>query len=905
MNGEFINPVMLELFRSELETHTAALGEGLLQLQTEPGAGAPLEALMRAAHSIKGAARIVDVAPAVRLAHAMEDWFVDVQQQPHSPAAAQIDALLQATDLLRGIGEHADDPAWLQQQDPAIDAVVAALTGAAAPPQETHTESRTDTQMTTPPAPSEAGAAAPSEPPAQDSNPDPAMLELFRGEAGAQLAVLMDGLLRLETAPGNSDTHETLMRAAHSLKGAARMVGIDTAVHLAHAMEDVFVAAQNGGLELSPEAVDVLLQTTDLLQRLGQSPDIGGWCRQHGDAVARLNALLADVLAGREVQAPAATGPATESAQPAAAGDAAPAADSAIRVSRESLNRLMGLAGEVQVEARWLRPFADGLQHIKQYQSELIGLLDRLRDSMDDPHIDEFARNLFNDALRRAGDCRHQLTDRLSELEEYDRRTHNLAGRLNREVVASRMRPFADGVHGFQRMVRDISRSLGKQVRLDIRGLETRVDRDILDKIEAPLNHLLRNALDHGIETPAERAAAGKPEQAHLRLEAMHSAGMLSIIVEDDGRGMDLEVLRRKVVDKQLVSAEMAKDLSETELMEFIFLPGFSTRSEVTEISGRGVGLDVVHSVVQEMHGLVNAVSHPGRGMRFHMQLPLTLSVMRSLLVEVAGEPYAVPLAQINRTLRLERSQIQMMEGRQYFTLGNHHIGLVATNQLLGLPEGPPESDEACILVLGERLDRYGFVVDRFIGERTLVVNPLDARLGKLKDIAACSVLEDGRPCLILDVDDLLRSADLVIAGGRLDRIEQSQTRQKVRTGKRILVVDDSITVREVERNMLANIGYEVEVAVDGMDGWNAVRMGDYDLVISDIDMPRMNGFEFVSHIKQDPGLKHTPVMIVSYKDREEDRNRGLEVGADYYLTKGSFQDATLIDAVQDLIGES
>ena len=898
------NPVMLELFRAELETHTAALSEGLSQLQADPSATAPLEALMRAAHSIKGAGRIVAVAPAVRLAHAMEDWFVGVQQQRRTPAAEQIDALLQATDLLRGISDHADDPAWLEQQNGTIDPIVAALDGQA-PAAPADSDS---------PAPSAAPTASPAgdsetvtEPSVQDTNLDPAMLELFRGEAEAQLAVLMDGLLALETAPGDSDTFETLMRAAHSLKGAARMVGIDTAVRLAHAMEDVFVAAQQGGLELSPEAVDVLLQATDQLQRLGQSPDIGDWCRQHADAVGRLNALLQDILAGREVRTPA---PAAPSDAPAdapndtAGGSPARGADSAIRVSSESLNRLMGLAGEVQVEARWLRPFADGLQHIKQYQSELIGLLDRLRDTLDSPHIDEFARNLFSDALRRAGDCRHLLSDRLGELEEYDRRTHNLAGRLNREVVASRMRPFADGVHGFQRMVRDISRGLGKQVRLDIRGLETRVDRDILEKIEAPLNHLLRNALDHGIETPEERLTAGKPEQAHLRLEAMHSAGMLSIIVEDDGRGMDPELLRRKVVDKQLVSAEMAKDLSESELMEFIFLPGFSTRSEVTEISGRGVGLDVVHSVVQEMHGLVNAVSHPGRGMRFHMQLPLTLSVMRSLLVEIAGEPYAVPLAQINRTLKLDRGEIQVMEGRQYFTLGNHHIGLVPTNQLLGLPEGPPEADAACVLVLGERLDRYGFVVDRFIGERTLVVNPLDPRLGKLKDIAACTVLEDGRPCLILDVDDLLRSADLVIAGSRLDRIEQSRSRQAVKTGKRILVVDDSITVREVERNMLANIGYAVEVAVDGMDGWNAVRMGDYDLVISDIDMPRMNGFEFVSHIKQDPGLKHTPVMIVSYKDREEDRNKGLEVGADYYLTKGSFQDATLIDAVQDLIGE-
>jgi two-component system, chemotaxis family, sensor histidine kinase and response regulator WspE len=208
------------------------------------------------------------------------------------------------------------------------------------------------------------------------------------------------------------------------------------------------------------------------------------------------------------------------------------------------------------------------------------------------------------------------------------------------------------------------------------------------------------------------------------------------------------------------------------------------------------------------------------------------------------------------------------------------------------------------VVVLGERLNRSGLVVDRFIGERDLVVHALDPRLGKIQDISAASVLENGDPCLIIDVDDMLRSIDILIAGGRLDRI-QDNTHQAETHGKRVLVVDDSITVREVERNMLTARGYQVDVAVDGMDGWNAIRMNDYDLVISDVDMPRMNGFEFVRLIKQDDRLHNTPVMIVSYKDREEDRQRGLEAGADYYLTKGSFHDETLIDAVVDLIGRA
>jgi two-component system sensor histidine kinase and response regulator WspE len=452
-------------------------------------------------------------------------------------------------------------------------------------------------------------------------------------------------------------------------------------------------------------------------------------------------------------------------------------------------------------------------------------------------------------------------------------------------------------------MVRDLARKLGKDVRLEIRGLATQVDRDILEKVEAPLNHLLRNALDHGVDTPEERKATGKPAQATITLEAMHSSGMLSIAVSDDGRGVDLERLRGRIVQKGLVTAEMAPQLSDTELLEFLFLPSFSTRDQVTETSGRGVGLDVVHSVMQEMRGVIRTSTQLGKGTRFQMQLPLTLSVIRALLVEIAGEIYAFALARIDHTLKLNKTAIELVEGRQYFTLNDQHIGIVTANQVLELDDAPHDKDVLSVIVIGDRNHRFGLIVDRFMGERNLVVRPLDPRLGKVRDISAAAFMEDGTPALIVDVDDLLRSIEILVNGGRLNKVSQGVEQEPSRGAKRVLVVDDSITIREVERNMLQTRGYDVDVAVDGMDGWNAVRTGRYDLVISDIDMPRMNGIEFVSHIKQDPRLKNIPVMIVSYKDREEDRNRGLEAGADYYITKGSFHDETLLDAVADLIG--
>jgi two-component system, chemotaxis family, sensor histidine kinase and response regulator WspE len=356
------------------------------------------------------------------------------------------------------------------------------------------------------------------------------------------------------------------------------------------------------------------------------------------------------------------------------------------------------------------------------------------------------------------------------------------------------------------------------------------------------------------------------------------------------------------VIERRLTNEETAYKLSDHEVYEFLFLPGFSMKQEVTEISGRGVGLDVVQSLLKKVRGTIRVSSELGRGSRFQMQLPLTLSVVRTLLVEIGGEPYAFPLAHIMRTLKLPRESIEVLEGRQYFKLDGKAIGIVTAQQLFGSTNAKFPGDELSLIVLGDSNTSYALVTDRFLGERDLVVHPLDRRLGKVRDIAAGSLMEDGSPLLIVDVEDMLRSVEKLVNDGRLNRLDQGEVGSQ-RTTRRVLVVDDSLTVRELERKLLSQAGYEVEIAVDGVDGWNAVRSGEFDLVVTDIDMPRMDGIELVRMIKHDPMLSRMPVMIVSYKDREEDRQRGLEAGADYYLTKGSFHDDTLQQAVADLIG--
>lgn len=732
------------------------------------------------------------------------------------------------------------------------------------------------------------------------------MRELFRIEADEQTGILNHGLLALERAPHNAARLETLMRAAHSLKGAARIVHLPDIVTLAHAMEDCFVEAQKGHLVLARPDIDILLRGVDLVHTISQIPESGS---ESGAKLAQdWVATLKNRLTNREPMSPE-QALAAISSPPAAPlsdpNDLPAEPDRVLRLTAENLNRLLALAGESLVESRWLRPFSDSMQRLRRLQDDVGLSLDGLRGALDLNKLSEHAKVQFNELLQHLNDARAFLGERLQELDSYDRRSAQLAHRLYLEVLRARMRPFGDGALRFPRMIRDIASSLGKQVRFELVGADTQVDRDILERLDAPLTHLLRNAVDHGCETPEERAAAGKPAEATIRLEARHSAGVLLVTVADDGAGVDPEKVRQCIIQKKLAPASVVEKLTETELLEFLFLPGFTLKESVTEISGRGVGLNVVQETIKSVRGSIRAATQPGRGTRFQMHLPITLSVLRTLLVEIGGEPYAFPLAQIARTLKLPRERIEALEGHHHFRLGNDQIGLMTASQVLGIDDSVISDPELPVVILGDRNAHYGLVVDRLLGERELVVQPIDPRLGKVKDISAAALMEDGAPVLIIDTDDMMQSIAKLVAEGSLGRIERMPLNVPVQKRKRILAVDDSLTVRELERKILSDHGYHTDIAVDGMDGWNALRNGQYDLVITDVDMPRLDGIELTSLIKRDARLKSLPVMIVSYKDREEDRLRGLSAGADYYLTKGNFDDATLIDAVVDLIGEA
>ncbi|CAM3735912.1 Chemotaxis protein CheA [Pseudomonas reidholzensis] len=754
---------------------------------------------------------------------------------------------------------------------------------------------------------------------------DASLLELFSLEAEAQTQVLSAGLMALERNPTQADQLEACMRAAHSLKGAARIVGVDAGVSVAHVMEDCLVAAQEGRLRLRPEHIDALLLGTDLLMRIATPGDAAGEAAVPGFLV-QMAALLdpSAVFAAPLPSASAALAPVLEPAPAIIVAEppallAEPQDDASaprkpgkrggeggervLRVTADRLNSLLDLSSKSLVETQRLKPYLASLQRLKRMHGQGMRALDGLKSQLEGSGQSAEVLEALAQTQRLLGETQQILQQQAAELDEFGWQASQRAQNLYDTALACRMRPFADVLTGQSRMVRDLGRSLGKQVQLQIEGDKTQVDRDVLEKLEAPLTHLLRNAVDHGIELPERRLLAGKPGDGVIRLCASHQAGLLILELSDDGAGIDLERVRRSIVERALSPAETVAQMSEAELLTFLFLPGFSLRDKVTEVSGRGVGLDAVQHMVRELRGSIELTQVAGQGCCFHLEVPLTLSVVRSLVVEVGGEAYAFPLAHIERTLDVPADAIVQIEGRQHFWHEQRHIGLVSANQLLNRPAAQGEERSIRVVVIREREQLYGVAVERLIGERVLVVMPLDPRLGKVQDISAGALLDDGSVVLIVDVEDLLRSVEKLLTTGRLERIERRGSAVKGVPRKRVLVVDDSLTVRELQRKLLSNRGYDVAVAVDGMDGWNALRGEDFDLLITDIDMPRMDGIELVTLVRRDQRLQSLPVMVVSYKDREEDRRRGLDAGADYYLAKASFHDDALLDAVVELIG--
>lgn len=755
---------------------------------------------------------------------------------------------------------------------------------------------------------------------------DPSLFDLFSVEIEAQCLSLTEGLLYLENNSLDKKIIESLMRAAHSIKGAAAVVNLTIIVKLAHALENYFVRLNKEQREQIQEEVDRLLQCVDIIVSFARSPP------------EQINHLIHDQLSTIQVMIKALNDP-NDSILSSALSTTKKVAQEQIksrrfinnkslprqiikrsenktikafqkiiesqrllRITVQSMNQLMILGGELLVQSRKFSLFALELQKIKKAHFLLSDAFDSLR--LNIPEVN--SSGIFSEKLSNLASSIHSTYEQMiKKFNQYDdfiwSHTH-LAETLYQEIISSRMRPFADALGAFPRMVRDLSQKLGKNVVLEVLGSSTLVDRDILDKLETPLSHLIRNAVDHGIESAEERAFLGKQKEGIVKLEARHVGGVLVITVSDDGRGIDCAYLRKKLIQKQILDEENASRLTDLQILDFLYLPGFSTTSELTDVSGRGMGLNIIQNIIKEVGGNISMLSNLGFGLSIHLHLPATLSVIRALVAEISGGVFAFPLGHIYRTLILNEGDTIEQKGTWYFVYEDQNIPLVSAWRILELEPPPKVLPLFYVIILNGAKGFYGLVVDLLVGERELVIRELDPCLGKIKDITAGSFNESGEPVLIIDVPEITRSIELFLNDPALKQGAVYHFSLSQLSKKRILVVEDCPFMLETECKLLEQYGYSVKTAKNGIEGWNAARTSEFDLIITDINMPYMDGIELVRVIRKDPLFTHLPILILSSIEESKGRRIGLQVGADAYLSKTKFQEILFIEMVETLI---
>jgi two-component system chemotaxis sensor kinase CheA len=750
--------------------------------------------------------------------------------------------------------------------------------------------------------------------------PDARLAELrtaFGVELGERTAALAALLPRLDSS---AEALGTALREAHSLKGAARAAELPDVERLAHAVEAALAEGRDGGTGMSEQRAGAMRRAIELigpLARVGLEQGEGGPEGWAGILEELAGGAASGAIPGPE--APLTSKAAvpqefpltpeallTSEAVPTPAASTANAAQT-VRVSVAKLDALLAQAGELAVAHI----------RIEQRLDELLALRGELDAWRREWRGTREPRAALQAGGERGAGRELERTLRFMERAEQQaqavlQRVDAVAGRLGRdraqlglvaraiedEVLAARLLPVETVVGPFERLVRDLGRQVGKEVRLVVEGGATEIDRKILELLRDPLMHMLRNAVDHGIEPADERQAGGKPRDGTIRLAARQRGDLVEIELEDDGAGLDPAALRRAAVRKGLLNAEQAAALDDQAARELIFEPGFSTRQTVGETSGRGVGMDVVREHVERLNGRVEVASQPGRGTRFALGVPLTVATTRAILVEQTGQVFAIPSAMVERSARVRAADVVSLEGRRAVPIGGQPIPAVELAEALDLAgPGADATGWRPFIVLRQRDQRLALLVEQLVGEQEIVVKSLGWPLRRARNVGGAALLGSGQTVVILNPADLLKSG-LKLANGGTRPAAAAAPAAGERRKPKVLVVDDSVMTRTLERSILDAAGYATVVAADGLEALDLLRAETIDLVVSDVEMPRLDGFGLTAEVRRDEKLRHLPVVLVTSLGSPEHRERGVTAGADAYIVKSQFDQSQLLDAI-------
>lgn len=978
---------LLSKFKEEADTHLLSLQQRLIDLERDPKNADYIREIFRSAHTIKGSARMMGFIEISDIANAMEDIFAELREGKLEMEPKTNDLLFEATDTITNSIESALRGEKLQVNVPDL---ISRLQGLAHP---VASAAVTSAQVEAPrPTPASVRPKI-----TNSDTPLPKYNPKFKEEADTHLLTLQRRLVDLERDQTNKAFINEIFRAAHNIKGGAGLIGFKDLVTISSGMEDIFSELREGKLTIEGDTNDLLFEAIDTISNM-----LEGWQRGEKfetDVAGLTNRLIliarpdAEPEPPRPAEAPSTLVSTTTQSQPATNRPMANLNDDVIRVAVRKLDDLMNISGELvlgKMEAETtlnsLRKLQELLKSRQRFNNPLRNLLASDRSPADGGLSPDLRENL-GQLQAIDSEIETLIKNTLRDHEEHTSQLQNRVDELESNVLSIRMLPLETIYQDFPRLIRDIARQNGReQPNFVMQGGDIELDKKVLEGIKDPLIHIVRNALDHGIERPEVRLASGKLPVGNLVIAASQEGGYVSIHVTEDGAGIDPQRIREVAVKKRMLTEAKALATPDDEMVNLIFEPGFTTAQIITDISGRGVGMEIVKNNLDRLGGQVQVTSQKGQGTTVTLRVPLTLATSRALLVRIGEVIYAIPAPSIEAMTYLSSDEVLSREGRDVILHGAYLVPLVRLEELLGshpqanhplfrylrthkakltttvplsmngngnsnsnngngynssngnggmvqysqsvaavhgegfvgLTLADPDAQSriiemqalsreravsqrlsferlpAVVVRTGER--RICFLVDELVDETEIVVKNLGSILRKAEYVNAATIVGDGRVIMILDIPNLIN------AGRGITRSGLRRSRDKQAPRKRILVVDDSITTRELEKSILEAQGYIVELADDGAVALEMLHRNNiYDLIISDVEMPRMNGFELTSSIKATPELRSLPVIIVSSLNSEENKRRGIDAGAQAYITKGDFSQNNLLDTIEYL----
>jgi two-component system, chemotaxis family, sensor kinase CheA len=733
-----------------------------------------------------------------------------------------------------------------------------------------------------------------------------ALLDKFKTLAGERIERLNNGLVELEKDPQNEAAAAGVLREIHTLKGEAKLMGFADINLVAHRTEDLLMLAKQRQFRISPELADAILKGFDIIGYLLRK-QIGGEsvAVDLGAFLAEVDQLRGDKPAPPHPPSPAAAAPTSAPSPAPEPRRAAPPpidlqGETSIRVDIKKLDRLSDLMADLMryqlkrqhslgelwsLGEQWRR----GLQ---QLQTQIATTPQEDKLSAEDvawtmvllrEHVAQLSALLvsFREVLLPARNELFEDADCLNALES-----------TVREI---RMLPLSSLFGRYPRAIRDLAREQGKSVNVVVHGGEIEMDKQVLDRIGEPLLHIFRNAVDHGLETPAERRAGGKPEEGTITLLARQAGSHIEIVVADDGRGISTQLIRQTAVRSQLMSRAEAEELTEEELLLLVFRPGFSTKAQATEVSGRGIGLEVVKDRVEGLGGSVQIESTPRRGTRILLEVPLSVALLRALVVACDPGSFAIPSHSLQTIVEVAPKELVPTGDGQAIRLEGALVPVFSLRALLGLSPSSPAAGEAAgrIVVMQSHGHRLALQIDRVVGERDLIHRPLDPFVGGLRLFIGAAVVEQSMPILILNVPELFRLSE-----HRPGRHLGSLAAERGQAERVVLLVEDSEMTRDMLAGIVTSMGCRILEAANGRDALERIRQQRPSLVITDLEMPIMDGFELIEQIRTALGLKDVPIVVLSSRGSAEDKKHAAELGADAYLVKAEFREENLVEMI-------